>query len=51
MSYEGPRVVHTQINMLEESHVKRFSNGISLVGVKNNLSAIVAFLQCGENIG
>jgi hypothetical protein len=37
--------------MLEESHVKRFSNGISLVCVKDNLSAIVAFLQRGENIG
>lgn len=41
----GSRVPHTQVHMLQECHVECLSNGVSLVGVENDLSAIVALLK------
>jgi hypothetical protein len=39
-------MAHTQIHMLEESHIQRRANGIRLIGIKDNLAAIVALFQC-----
>lgn len=41
---------HTQIHMFEESHVHRRADSIGFIGVKDDLTAIVALFQSRHNV-
>jgi hypothetical protein len=40
----------TQVNVLKECHVQGSTNGVYLVGIEDNLAAIVAFMQCFHDV-
>jgi hypothetical protein len=42
--------IPTQVNVLKECHVQGSANGVYLVGIEDNLAAIVAFMQCFHDV-